>query len=95
MKRYLFGVLLVVGLIGGVGAFVTRASAAEPPLGLPAPPRSDQFAQTAGMIALGDSLFNDKRFSSTGEISCATCHAAEKAFTDSPLRVSEGIDKLT
>jgi len=51
--------------------------------------------QTAEKIALGEKLFNDKRFSSTGEVSCATCHAAEKAFTDSPLSVSEGINKLT
>lgn len=35
------------------------------------------------------------RFSSTGEVSCATCHDAEKVFTDSPLQVSEGINKLT
>jgi cytochrome c peroxidase len=28
-------------------------------------------------------------------VSCATCHDAEKVFTDSPLSVSEGINKLT
>ena len=28
-------------------------------------------------------------------MSCATCHEKEKAFTDTPLKVSEGIDKLT
>jgi cytochrome c peroxidase len=50
--------------------------------------------QTPEKIALGETLFNDKRFSSTGEVSCATCHDAGKAFTDSPLSVSEGINKL-
>jgi cytochrome c peroxidase len=51
--------------------------------------------QTPDKIALGDKLFNDKRFSSTGEVSCATCHDPNKAFTDSPLVTSEGINKLT
>ncbi|MDX9708736.1 MAG: cytochrome-c peroxidase [Trichloromonas sp.] len=51
--------------------------------------------QTPEKIALGDKLFHDQRFSSTGEVSCATCHDVKKAFTDSPLKVSEGIEKLT
>ena len=67
----------------------------EPPLGLPEAPIPADNPQTPEKVALGDKLFNDKRFSTTGEVSCATCHAAEKAFTDSPLSVSEGIDKLT
>ena len=46
-------------------------------------------------MELGDKLFNDTRFSTTGEVSCATCHKPEAAFTDSPLRVSEGIRQLT
>ena len=49
---------------------------------------------TPARIALGDKLFHDQRFSATGDVSCATCHAAEKAFTDSPLTVSEGVNKL-
>ena len=44
---------------------------------------------------MGDRLFNDVRFSATGLVSCATCHAPEKAFTDGPLSVSEGINGLT
>lgn len=64
-------------------------------LGLPDVPIPADNPQSAQKIALGSRLFNDVRFSSTGEVSCATCHAAEKAFTDSPLSVSEGIDKLT
>jgi cytochrome c peroxidase len=50
--------------------------------------------QTPEKIALGDKLFNDKRFSSTGDVNCATCHKKEMAFTDQ-LPVSEGINKLT
>jgi len=51
--------------------------------------------QTPEKIALGKKLFEDKRFSSTKTVACANCHAAEKAFTDSPLSTSEGIKKLT
>jgi cytochrome c peroxidase len=50
--------------------------------------------QTPEKIALGDRLFHDTRFSSTGEVSCATCHVREKAFTDSPLKVAEGVKSL-
>ncbi|UCF68986.1 MAG: c-type cytochrome [Acidobacteriota bacterium] len=93
MKRFWFVVVIVAGV-----ALFAAAGAAEPsspPLGLPAVPIPADNPQKAEKIALGDKLFHDKRFSSTGEVSCATCHAAEKGFTDSPLSVSEGINKLT
>lgn len=64
------------------------------PLGLPAVPIPADNPQSAEKIKLGDKLFHDKRFSSTGQVSCATCHDDKKVFTDSPLRVSEGINKL-
>jgi cytochrome c peroxidase len=70
------------------------AAAAAQPLGLPPVPIPADNPQTPDKIALGDKLFNDKRFSSTGEVSCATCHDPAKGFTDSPLVVSEGINKL-
>lgn len=65
------------------------------PLGLPPVPIPADNQQTPEKIQLGKKLFNDQRFSSTGKVSCATCHEASKAFTDSPLRTSEGIGKLT
>ena len=65
------------------------------PLGLPPVPIPKDNPQSPEKIALGDKLFNDKRFSSTGQVSCATCHDPNKAFTDSPLVTSEGINKLT
>jgi cytochrome c peroxidase len=65
------------------------------PLGLPPLPVPANNPMTPEKIALGSQLFNDKRFSSTGEVSCATCHDPTKAFTDSPLKTSEGINKLT
>lgn len=64
-------------------------------LGLPPLPVPAHNPQTPEKIALGKKLFEDKRFSSTGEVSCATCHDSAKAFTDSPLSVSEGIEGKT
>ncbi len=92
MKRMLFGTLVVAGL-----ACATAKAAdtvAPPPLGLPPLVVPADNPQTPEKIALGDKLFHDKRFSSTGLVACAQCHDAKKAFTDSPLRVSEGIRKL-
>lgn len=76
-------------LLGGI------AQADTPLLGLPEPVYPADNPQTPEKIALGEMLFNDLRFSETGEVSCATCHDAQKAFTDSPLMVSEGIRGLT
>jgi len=42
-------------------------------------------------VSLGEKLFNDKRLSRDGTISCASCHQAEAAFTDR-LPVSRGIE---
>ena len=95
MKKYLFGMLLAVGFICAVGLHAKQVPETSPPLGLPPIPIPQDNPQTAEKIALGDKLFHDKRFSSTGEVSCSTCHEIDKAFTDSPLRVSEGIKKLT
>lgn len=64
------------------------------PLGLPPVPIPADNPQSPEKIKLGDKLFHDERFSATGQVSCATCHDAKKTFTDSPLRVSEGINKL-
>ncbi len=52
------------------------------PLGLPEVPIPEDNPQTQEKIALGDRLFHDKRFSADGEVSCATCHKVELAFTD-------------
>jgi cytochrome c peroxidase len=95
MRRFLLGALLTAGFLSAVGVSAMQAPDAAPPLGLPPVPQSVDNPQTPKKIALGDKLFHDARFSTTGKVSCATCHAAEKAFTDSPLRVSEGINKLT
>src|SRR5664279_5184788 len=66
-------------------AWTAGLMAAQPPLGLPPVPIPDDNPMSEAKVALGTTLFNDKRFSSTGLISCSTCHAPQNAFTDSPL----------
>ena len=41
-------------------------------------------------VALGKSLFNDKSLSKDGKMSCTTCHASDKAFTDGKKVSFEG-----
>jgi cytochrome c peroxidase len=95
-------ICLLCALLAGAGvlfgALVVQSGASTntgPPVGLPAVPIPEDNPQTPAKIALGDKLFHDERFSSTGDVSCATCHDKEKVFTDSPLKTSEGIAKLT
>jgi len=95
MKKLLYSMVLVAAFVCAVGLTAEKSAGPSPPLGLPPVPYPEDNPQTPEKVALGDKLFNDTRFSTTGEVSCATCHAVEKAFTDSPLSVSEGINKLT
>jgi cytochrome c peroxidase len=92
MKRTLFGLLVAAGL-AATAVLAADATTAKPPLGLPPVPIPADNLQTPEKVALGDKLFDDKRFSSTGQVACATCHEAKKAFTDSPLSTSQGIAK--
>lgn len=86
---------LVAGLLLAFAVLGPQGSPDSASVGLPAPPIPADNPQTPEKIALGEKLFNEKRFSSTGEVSCSTCHDSGKAFTDGPLQVSEGINKLT
>ena len=95
MRTFMFWVLLGVGLVFTAGILASRAAESSPPQGLPPVPQPENNQPTADKIALGDKLFHDKRFSSTGEVSCATCHDDAKAFADGPLKVSKGINDLT
>ena len=76
-------------------ALAGTAVPTEPPLGLPPIPYPGGTPPSAEEVELGDKLFHDARFSSTGMVSCSTCHLSDNAFTDSPLKVSEGIRQLT
>ena len=95
MRKVVFILLLGVGLGAVAGAIGNAGQEATTPLGLPPAPIPEDNPQTPEKIALGEQLFHDMRFSTTGDVSCATCHDADKAFTDSPLKTSEGIEKKT
>jgi len=49
-------------------------------------------APTAELAALGDKLFEDKRLSVDGTVSCSTCHDPKLAFVDHKV-TSEGVKK--
>lgn len=84
MKR--FCILLII--FYGSNAFSLESTFGLPKLNLPS-----NNPQTTSKIALGKKLFNDTRFSSTGSISCASCHQEKKAFTDGKAQ-SIGINGL-
>jgi cytochrome c peroxidase len=84
MTRTAIGMTLLLWAAGAAG---------DELLGLPPVPVPPDNAQSAPKVALGDKLFNDTRFSSTGDVSCATCHDETKGFTDGPLATSEGINR--
>jgi cytochrome c peroxidase len=84
-----------VALVAAATVVGDTTQAKEPPLGLPPVPIPADNPQTPAKITLGDKLYNDLRFSTDGEVGCVTCHEPAKAFTDSPLKVSEGIEKKT
>ncbi len=87
----------IVKVLCGVFLFLFWAgnsfSEVQPPLGLPPVPVPGDNPQSPEKIALGKKLFEDKRFSADGTVSCATCHDPAKAFADQ-LPVAEGIHKL-
>lgn len=90
MQRIITILTSAFAVLAATAGFVAAAT----PLGLPPLPIPASNPQTPEKIKLGDKLFHDKRFSSTGKVSCATCHDKNKAFTDSPLKTSKGIKDL-
>lgn len=57
----------------------------------PLPPDpSNAYADDPAAAVLGHKLFFDVRFSSNGEVSCATCHIPEMMFTDG-LPLAQGV----
>jgi cytochrome c peroxidase len=61
------------------------------PLGFPQPVFPEDNALTTEGVALGEKLFFDVRLSGNGTQSCASCHAPERAFSDS-VALSRGAE---
>jgi len=90
--RFTLAALALSGAL--LAAPAALAAQPGPMLGLPPLPVPADNPQTPDKVALGEKLFNDKRFSSTGTVSCATCHDPNKGFGDA-LKTSKGIRDLT
>lgn len=73
----------VVWLLAALSGHAAALSADAPsrPLGLP-PGDFKAQSQPSHMVETGRRLFFDRRLSSDGTVSCATCHKPELAFTD-------------
>lgn len=74
-----------------VAAHHARRLALEIPAGFPVPALPDDNPITAEGVELGRELFNDPRLSGSGTQSCADCHRANHAFSDTVAR-SRGTD---
>jgi len=85
MKAYSLGLLLLLH---------SALLYADNLLGLPELSVPTHNQQSAEKIALGRKLFNDKRLSQDGTISCSSCHDKQKAFTDGQ-QVAIGIRQQT
>jgi cytochrome c peroxidase len=97
---------LIIAAFAIAASFVANADGAKPaepfrvnlPLGIPAElwsyfvPKDNPL--TREKVELGRQLFFDRRLSSDGTISCASCHDPQKAFADGK-RVSEGVGGKT
>ena len=59
---------------------------------LPGDP-SNRYADDPAAAALGEAIFFDRRFSANGQVSCASCHQPENAFTDGLAR-GQGIGSV-
>jgi cytochrome c peroxidase len=62
-------------------------------MGWPGPPPRDptnRWADSDAAAALGHALFFDRGLSSSGSVSCATCHRPDRAFSDG-LHVARGV----
>jgi len=80
-------------ITGAIAAALVTCVAFAGTMGLPPVPIPAENPITPEKVKLGDKLFHDQRFSTTGDVSCSTCHDKDKGFTDQ-LPVSEGIRKL-
>lgn len=96
-RRKLATTLLAATLVG-VAAVAAAATGSEYtwnlPRGFPEPAVPADNPMSKAKVALGARLFADKRLSVTGDYSCQSCHAPDRAFTDG-LPLSRGATGAT
>lgn len=71
-----------------------RALARLTPLPAPAPDPTNRWADDPAAARLGQALFFDPGLSATGEVSCASCHEPERAFSSGDT-LAEGLGRGT
>lgn len=86
-KNFFFSGLLILSVGWKCSAPVEKPAQVERLLSVGVPFPEDNPI-TAAKIAFGKRLFFDKRLSKNNELSCATCHQPDKAFTDGLTRSS-------
>src|SRR5258708_19840328 len=85
---------LAVRLMPAVSSDALAETPPKPPLGLPPVQWPEDNPYSAAKAELGRFLYFDNRLSSDATISCASCHAPEKAFADgSPVATGIGGQK--
>ncbi|MBS0261328.1 MAG: c-type cytochrome [Planctomycetes bacterium] len=86
----LVAAILIGGLLWLPSLAAEPEQAPKPPVGLPPVQWPEDNLYSAAKVELGRALYFDKRLSSDSTVSCASCHAPDKAFTDN-APVSTGI----
>lgn len=84
--------LFVAGTVAAHDDIDRRALAriADPPLGLPEVAIPADNAPSLERVALGRTLFFDRRLSRDGTMSCGMCHIPEQGFTNNELATPVG-----
>ena len=92
----LLAVTAIIATLGAPGLAAADDYQLEMPLGLDADMLNvpDDNPVTAEKVELGKLLYFDGRLSVDGTVSCATCHAPDKGFTDQ-AKVSTGVGGKT
>jgi cytochrome c peroxidase len=101
LTRFLMGFSLLAGALGLGSCHASEGIDPEPtgptpytltvPAGFPTPVIPADNPLTNEGVALGRMLFYEKQLSSTGTMSCGSCHQQSKAFTDG-LAKAVGVD---
>jgi len=84
--------LLVIGALAGCGREAPGARRLAGSLGLPALEAPPDNPITPGKVALGRTLFFDRRLSPNGTMSCGMCHIPEQGFAATELATPVGIE---
>ena len=89
-RAVLFSGTLLAVLSRGPARAQTAETPPKAPLGLPPVLWPADNPYSAARVELGRYLFFDPRLSSTGTISCSTCHPPQRAFADGDPRGATG-----